>query len=136
MTGRDPLTDVVREWIGKAENDLLAGSHTLKLKSDCPTDTVCFHAQQCAEKYIKGLLVFRRVHFPRTHDLSKLYELWLPPRPELEIAELDRLTAYAVDMRYPEADPITLAEARSAIGFAREIRRAVRQLLPRSATKK
>jgi HEPN domain-containing protein len=40
----------VREWIGKAENDLKNATHTLKLGKECPTDTVCFHAQQCVEK--------------------------------------------------------------------------------------
>ena len=34
--------------------------HTLKLGADGPTDTVCFHAQQCIEKYLKALLVLRR----------------------------------------------------------------------------
>jgi len=31
--------------------------HTLKMGRDCPTDTVCFHSQQCIEKYIKAFLV-------------------------------------------------------------------------------
>jgi len=49
MPGRDTLLAVVREWVVKAENDLKTAAHTLKLKEECPTDTVCFHAQQCVE---------------------------------------------------------------------------------------
>lgn len=46
-----------RAWIKKAEGDLKTAEHTLTLKERCPFDTVCFHAQQCAEKYLKALLV-------------------------------------------------------------------------------
>ena len=45
----------VRQWIEKAEGDLRNAEHTLTLEQDCPLDTVCFHAQQCAEKYLKAL---------------------------------------------------------------------------------
>jgi HEPN domain-containing protein len=36
----------IREWLTKADNDLKNAAHTLTLGKDCPTDTVCFHAQQ------------------------------------------------------------------------------------------
>ena len=45
-----------RAWVKKAESDLKTAEHTLTLKERCPFDTVCFHAQQCAEKYFKALL--------------------------------------------------------------------------------
>jgi len=32
----------------------------------------CFHAQQCAEKYMKALLAFKEIRFPFTHDLNAL----------------------------------------------------------------
>lgn len=50
MPAAENLTRVAAEWVQKAENDLRAAAHTLKLGRKCPTDTVCFHAQQCAEK--------------------------------------------------------------------------------------
>lgn len=37
---------VIREWLAKADHDLTNAAHTLSLGVDCPTDTVCFHAQQ------------------------------------------------------------------------------------------
>ncbi len=55
MPKRDNAVVVAREWIAKAENDLKNAAHTLKLGTECPTDTVCFHAQQCVEKYIKAV---------------------------------------------------------------------------------
>lgn len=61
---------MARGWVRKAESDLIMASHTLKLGTDCPTDTVCFHAQQTVEKYLKALLVVRNIVFPKTHDIE------------------------------------------------------------------
>lgn len=47
MPEREKVLAVVREWMVKAENDLTTAAHTLELGDDCPTDTVCFHTQQC-----------------------------------------------------------------------------------------
>ena len=47
----------------QGENDLKNAAHTLKL-AECPTDTVCFHAQQCVEKYLKASLVVLEIAFP------------------------------------------------------------------------
>lgn len=33
---------------------------------DSPTDTVCFHAQQCVEMCLKALLVLNGIEFSRT----------------------------------------------------------------------
>jgi HEPN domain-containing protein len=57
MPAPDPVIELILEWIAKAENDLKNAAHTLKPREECPTDTVCFHAQQCVEKYLKGLMV-------------------------------------------------------------------------------
>lgn len=45
MPAPDRVLAVVREWVVKAENDLTNATHVLKLAAECPTDTVCFHAQ-------------------------------------------------------------------------------------------
>ena len=70
MPAPNPLITLVREWFSKAENDLKNASLALAAGADCPTDTVCFHAQQCVEKYLEALLVFRAVPFPRTHKVE------------------------------------------------------------------
>ena len=66
---------VIRQWVEKAENDLKNATHTLKLGRDCPTDTVCFHAQQCVEKYLKALLVFEGKDVSKTHHISELMRM-------------------------------------------------------------
>ena len=56
MPDPDKVTAVVSEWVAKAENDLKSAALILRAGKDCPTDTVCFHAQQVVEKYLKALL--------------------------------------------------------------------------------
>lgn len=129
---------MIREWLAKADNDLKTAVHTLTLGKDCPTDTVCFHAQQCVEKYIKALLVFRATTFPKTHDIHMLRAL-LPPklRPKLDKKVQERLTHYATDLRYPESAPeVPLTEARQAVAIARRVRKEVRKHLPRAALRR
>ncbi len=129
----DPETlHVIRQWVEKAENDFKNATHTLKLGSECPTDTVCFHAQQCVEKYLKALLVYDGKEISRTHHISELMRL-LPARlrPQLSPYEQELLTDYAVSTRYPgDYEAIPLSEARRAVQIARRVRRHVRALLP------
>ena len=66
---------VVRQWVEKAEEDLLTSEHALTLRDHCPVGTICFHAQQCVEKYLKGLLAFHSVPFPKSHDLLEILTL-------------------------------------------------------------
>lgn len=134
MPAESDVVEVVRDWIQKAENDLVTASHTLRLGKRCPTDTVCFHAQQCVEKYLKAILILSRIDFPRTHDLGVLV-LRCPIKSVFEVVpeELDRLTEYATTSRYPgDYELITLTEARRAVSIARRLRKAIRKRLPRA----
>jgi HEPN domain-containing protein len=131
--GRDVIA-VAREWVAKAENDLTNAVHTLKLGPDCPTDTVCFHAQQCVEKYLKAALVLNGISFPRVHNIEELIAL-MPEsiRPDLAAEDQERLTDFATVSRYPGTyDPITLAEARRVVNVARHVRAHMRKALPRA----
>lgn len=133
MTEADEVLGVVQAWVSKAENDLKNAMHTLEMGRDCPTDTVCFHAQQCTEKYMKALLISKTVDFPRTHDVSFLLGI-LSPHCSLELTpeEQRRLTDYATVLRYPgDYEEIPLEEAQQAVKLARRVRASIRKLLPR-----
>lgn len=137
MPDPDQVLVVVREWVIKAENDLKTAAHTLRLGDDCPTDTVCFHAQQCVEKYLKSLLVLAHQDFPKTHDLESLAAILPATRRGLLASEdLARLTDYATGARYPGWTDIPLAEARKAVALARRLRKQVRATLPRTAARR
>lgn len=129
---------VVGSWVKKAENDFKNATHTLKLGKNCPTDTVCFHAQQCVEKYIKALLVLQGIEFSWTHQISALVEL-LPTNilPDLTAEEQERLTDHAVSIRYPgDYEEISLTEARRMVRIARRVRAQVRKWLPKEVIKR
>lgn len=135
MTDPERLAELVREWVEKAENDLVAAVHTLTLRERCPSDTVCFHAQQCVEKYLKAYLVFASIEFPKTHNVERIMAL-LPRgvKVSLSTKQQSRLTEYATGLRYPgNYPPIVLADARKAIALARRVRREVRRYLPKAA---
>jgi HEPN domain-containing protein len=123
---------LVRQWLEKAENDLRNAEHTLTLKDDCPFDTVCFHSQQCAEKYLKALLAFFSVDFPNTHDLIFLKKSAMEVVSiSMDSVELQTLNRYSVESRYPgEWEPITRTEAEKAVNTARQVRDVVRSALP------
>jgi HEPN domain-containing protein len=95
-------------------------------------DTVAFHAQQCAEKYLKALLSLRAVDFPRIHDIAELLALAeMGERVALSVEEQRLLTGYATVTRYPgDYEPVTVTEARRAVTMARRVRAAVRKELP------
>jgi HEPN domain-containing protein len=107
----------------------------LTLEYDCPTDTVCFHAQQCVEKYVKSLLVWKEIPFPKTHNLSSLVAL-LPSKIPVLLSEEEQelLTEYAIVTRYPgDMEDLSLGEARKAVQLARRVRKDIRALLPKEA---
>ena len=138
MPGDEHVIVVVRGWVDKAENDLKNAVNTLKMGEDCPTDTVCFHAQQTVEKYLKALLVLQGIDFPKTHDIEDLIAL-LPEgfRPALSEADQGLLTDYATTTRYPgDYEPVSLSEARRAVAMARRVRREIRRLLPKGALRR
>ena len=49
-----------------------------------PCDTVCFHAEQCAEKYLKGFLTYHQLEFPKTHSIETLVGLCKQIIPSIE----------------------------------------------------
>jgi HEPN domain-containing protein len=110
--------DDPREWLRSARSDLaLAEAHV----PGADLEAFCFHAQQAAEKAIKGVLLSRGIRFPYVHDLGALLGIATRhgiPVPE-EIGAADRLTDYAVLTRYPLPDAVTEDEHREATMLAR-----------------
>ena len=118
-----------RAWVEKAEEDFILAQSALRRKRPLVTGA-CFHAQQCAEKYMKALLVSKRAGFPMTHDLLLLSNLCSNEGIFLEIDPklLNALTDFAVQTRYPGEEP-TLGEAKEAMGITKSIRAFARRFL-------
>ena len=73
---------------------------------------VCFHAQQCVEKALKAGLTANQVYFRYTHDLAELINLLTGAgiAPPFTAQELQRLTPFAVELRYDEGIPLLTRE--------------------------
>ena len=124
------IWDLVQEWLGKADSDLLAAR--VLLGAELPGyDAVAFHSQQAAEKLLKALLVRHQVEFPKTHDLGELMLLLKPFHPRLgeDLVEAEALTPHAVDSRYPGFEVVSNDEARALLELAEGVERRVRHLL-------
>jgi len=104
----------------------------MAIEEGCPFDTVCFHCQQAAEKYLKCLLTYLGIQAPRTHDLKALAAL-VPAehRFPVRVEDLAGLNPYAVDVRYADdwREP-QLNDAKRALELASKVRAAVRELMP------
>jgi len=124
--------DLIAEWVRKAEGDYLTASRELSF-TDPVTDTICFHCQQAAEKYLKAYLIYLDIDFPYTHEIGDLVALLIPHDPEIGhfTETADALTDYAVDIRYPDdsAAP-TIEEARTAFQTCTQLRQLIRSRNP------
>ena len=49
------MKKTTREWVKKAEQDWVLAEQGIQSKLPVH-DGICFHCQQCAEKYLKGLM--------------------------------------------------------------------------------
>jgi len=126
------VDEVLRQWVRKAEHDLEAATRIMAIEEGCPFDTVCFHCQQAAEKYLKCLLTYLGIQAPRTHDLQAL-ALLIPVERSfpVRVEELAELNPYAVNVRYADdwREP-QLNDARRALALASKVRAAVREAMP------
>lgn len=118
------------EWIEKAEGDYKIAVDIQRRRKNPVPDGVCYHSQQCAEKYFKAFLVKYGVAPPRTHDLTDLLARCLPYESALSslLPLLLPLNRYSVELRYPGVTT-TVLEATDALATLRQIRRVLRKKL-------
>jgi len=120
----------VREWILKAEGDFGTAMREFRARENPNYDAICFHAQQCAEKYLKGLIEFLGGPLARTHDLVVLLDVCSDRFPLLALwrDELELLTQYAVLFRYP-GESAEKPDAKAAIKVIKPFREELRSIL-------
>ena len=89
------------EWVEKAENDFFSMQRERRVRKNPNYNDVCFHAQQCVEKYLKALLQEASLPIERTHNLIVLLNAIVPTAPLLETfrANMKWLGAYASHFR-------------------------------------
>ncbi len=74
--------NTVRSWMIKAENDL----EVLKYSESLPSDVVCYHTQQAAEKYLKAFLIANDMDIKKfkIHDINRFLLECASIDPEFE----------------------------------------------------
>jgi HEPN domain-containing protein len=115
------------DWLRHAHSDLgLAGARD---SQDVLLETLCFHAQQDAEKALKALLVYKGIAVPKTHNIRTLLDILssdVSIPKNLEEAAI--LTNYAVTSCYPgEYEQIGDDEYIEAIRLAKNVIRWVEE---------
>ncbi len=114
-----------KNWIFITDGDLKTAEDELNV-SEPFTNTICFHAQQCVEKYLKAYLTFISKPFGKTHDIAELIELCKENNDEFEYLyeiKANKLTRYAVEVRYPDEFYIpSIEEAQEAVEIAKKVK--------------
>lgn len=121
------MNPLVREWIQKAEGDYATAGREFVVTENPNYDAVCFHAQQCAEKYIKAALVSTGLEVLKTHDLGALLNRLVPAAPEIGTlrGHANVLVTQAVEVRYPGVSA-DRQDAEEALDATTAIRKAIR----------
>ena len=124
------MKPITAEWISKAEGDCATMERESSAEKDPNYDAVCFHAQQCAEKYLKARLCEKGIRCGKIHDLVALLEKVLAIEPAWESfrENLAFLSDFAVAFRYPgeSSDKESALEARR---LCRDFRLTARKAL-------
>ncbi len=119
---------LIKEWLHKAGHDIGMAALALEKKPEY-TDSICFHCQQAAEKYLKAYLVFLDIPFEKKHSLVYLLDL-INEKEHISdevYDQLEQLEGYAVEIRYPDDwfEP-SLEDAKEALEIAKNIENLVR----------
>ena len=114
------------EWLDKAEGDWKVAQREMQAP-DPVWNVVCFLAEQCAEKYLKGFLEEQNIAFQKIHDLVVLLNASTGLLPALDPLkpQLAHLSTFGIAARYPGVHADRYA-AESAMRIGEEVRTAVR----------
>ncbi len=119
-----------RDWFEKADQDLEMARRALGPGQSMP-EMVCYHAQQCAEKYLKSYLIAHSVPFRFVHDLIYLTQLCIAHDPTFEelMPAIEILNEYGATMRYPMEGSVEpdIEAAREAIRLAEQVATLVKK---------
>ncbi len=64
--------EYIKNWLFRANEDIAVIKSLANDGAEFYTSSICFHAQQASEKFLKAFLAYHDVDFPRTHDLDFL----------------------------------------------------------------
>ena len=123
------MKPMTAEWVVKAEGDFATMQRESRVADRPNYEANCFHAQQCAERYLKARLYEADIPFGKVHDLMALLDQVSGVEPGWEgfRENLAYLSDLAVAMNYPgeAADADVAARAEQCCQRFRDAARAV-----------
>ena len=124
--------DIVGQWFAKADSDFKIATDSIKTEEPV-NDMICFHAQQCVEKYLKGFLVFHDIDIEKTHNLTTVLNACIKVDTAFALLRdknVEILTPYATTYRYPDDFYMpTIEETKDALATAEFVRQFVRRAI-------
>ena len=94
--------EYLNNWIFRAKEDIAVIDNLYETDPDLYASTICFHAQQAVEKFLKAFLVYHNIDFPRTHDVDfLLLECKKIDSKDFKV-DLGSLSDFGVNIRYPD----------------------------------
>ena len=116
--------ELVAEWFRFANMDLTTAKFDLENMHPAPLEIICYHCQQAAEKYLKGVLIYFDAEPDKTHDLIKLMEALeeFTEMPDGFFRLLNTLTLYGVRTRYPLTIAVDEEQTKSAVAHAGQVK--------------
>jgi len=92
------------EWYRFAQMDADAATTLNEHSHPRPLEIICYHAQQCVEKMLKGFLVSNSIAPPKKHDLPLLCDMCVDIDSRFgELNDIcEFLTVFGVQPRYPK----------------------------------
>ena len=99
--------------------------------------SICFHAQQATEKYLKAFLEYHGQAAPKSHDLSKLITRCSEVDNSLDnlLPLAGSLQEFAVDIRYSSSKELADKKCPEAWNAMLTITNALKERLPDTITK-
>ncbi len=123
--------ELVLKWFAKAEEDFGVSQNVLP--GNAPfLGAIAFHAEQCAEKYLKAFLLRHGIDPPETMNIGYLLDLVTGVDEALSdsLSSATALNPYGVEFDYPIDFPdMSPALAKEALELASKVRDAVRAAL-------
>ena len=121
------MKPITAEWVAKAEGDFAMMERECRARKNPNYDGICFHAQQCAEEYLKARLCEADIPFSKIHDLVALLERVFVAEPAWETfrEDLAYLSDFAVAFRCPgeSTDKESALDAQSRCRLFRNVAR-------------
>jgi HEPN domain-containing protein len=120
--------EYLQNWLYRAKEDIAVIDNLFNTDPVLYASTICFHAQQAVEKFLKAFLVYHNIDFPRTHDVDfLLLECRKIDSTDFDV-DLASLSDFGVNLRYP--DDFYIPDREETTQY-RDIAHTIREIIER-----